>query len=402
MIAKQIKNLCSEKGISRTWDKLIFWVKKNDYIKKESEGNGGNQEFAHVTYCVAPNAGDTVLSQCVRRTFQTNLKISNWRIIPVNNEVSIENIKAINKCGMLVIGGGGLFLPDTNKNSISGWQWAISKKLLNEINVPISVYSVGYNYFKGQENDSLFIDSLCALTEKSAFLGLRNRGSIKAVRNLLPKKLSTKIVFQPCTTTLIRKLYKDSIPAKKETGSIAINMAFDRENLRFGDNKEAILKQVAEAVSKIEKKGYKIFYVCHCWNDDKFLPYLREKEIKYEFVDLSRKYPHDIYKFYNEIDLVLGMRGHAQMIPFGLNCEIISLGTHNKMRWFLDDIEANNWYVDISDDITTISDRILSTFCNIHMTEHETTKKRLLDEQENMWNITMNNLRIIGGLGINY
>lgn len=44
------------------------------------------------------------------------------------------------------------------------------------------------------------------------------------------------------------------------------------------------------------------------------------------------------------------------MIPFGLNCGIISLGTHDKMRWFLDDLGAADWDIDL-----IVSDRIFDT-----------------------------------------
>ena len=395
MVNRRIKRLLSENGICRSVDRILFQIEKKEYQERESMGNGGDTTFAHVTYCVAPNIGDTVLSQCVRRTFESRIRVADWRIFPVVKEVNSNTIIEINKCGALVIGGGGLFLPDTNSNSISGWQWAISKEQLDQIHRPIYVYSVGYNYFKGQEPGDIFVDSLHYLVKKSTFFGLRNMGSVEVIRRLLPDGLSSKIVFQPCTTTLIRKLFKHEMPKKKETGSIAINMAFDRLDLRYGKSVDLILKQVAKAIRIIETKGYKIFYVCHCWDDDKFLPYLREKNIKYVLVDLSRQFPMEAYLFYNKMDVVLGMRGHAQMIPFGLNCEIISLGTHDKMKWFLDDIKANDWYVDLSESINTISDRIINTFERIHEDERDYTENRLIQAQENLWRITQKNLGTI-------
>ena len=394
---KNIKELFSERGLIRTIDKANYIIRGSQYNNSESLGNGGSLKFAHVTYCTAPNAGDTVLSQCVRKTIESRYKLAKWEIIPVQSEVNKDTIKKINECNMIIIGGGGLFLPDTNANTISGWQWAISKELLEQIEIPVCVYTVGYNYFRGQETNNLFKESLCALAEKSSFFGLRNMGSLRAIRGLLPENLATKVSFQPCTTTVIRHLYGDKIAAKKNTRSVAVNMAFDRSNLRFGEHKDTVLKQVARAIKEIEDKGYKVYYVCHCWDDDKFLPYLKEMKVRYELVDLSRKFPPDVYDFYNHIDVVLGMRGHAQMIPFGLNCEIISLGTHDKMKWFLEDINADDWYIDLFDDVENVSDRIMDKFCEIHETNREKTRNRLMKEQENLWNITQNNLEKLGG-----
>ena len=176
---------------------------------------------------------------------------------------------------------------------------------------------------------------------------------------------------------------------------LAVNMAFDRGNLRFGTNREIILSQVASAIKHIESKGYKIYYVCHCWNDDNFLPYLQAENVKYTLVDLSRKFPDDVYTFYNKMDLVLGMRGHAQMIPFGLNCEIISLGTHNKMKWFLEDIDSTDWYIDLTHKYEQLSNIIIDKFEEIHETNRSKTQERLIVSQNKLFEITNNNLTII-------
>ena len=393
----QVKTLFAEGGISRSVEKVRFKFKSQDYLNKEISGNGGTKDIAHVTYCIARNAGDTVLSQCVRKVFNSHIKNSGWNIIPVTEAVNQGTVETINRCQKLVIGGGGLFLPDTNENTISGWQWAIPGNMLCDIRVPICVYSVGYNYFRGQKANEMFVDSLRKLVDKSSFFGLRNNGSVTAIKQMLPKELSDKVVFQPCTTTLIRKIYQ-GIEDKTENGTVAVNLAFDRENLRFGNKKEIILNQIADAISQIYKKGYKIFYVCHCWDDDKFTPYLKKKNIRYTLVDLSHRYPESIIDFYNKMDVVIGMRGHAQMIPFGVNCEIISLGSHDKMKWFLEDIDALDWYIDLSEDIQDIGDRIVDVFIKRHELERDITQKRLIECQNKLWNQTEENMRRINEL----
>ena len=39
----------------------------------------------------------------------------------------------------------------------------------------------------------------------------------------------------------------------------------------------------------------------------------------------------------------IGMRGHAGMIPFGVGTPIISLVSHPKLRYFLEDIGHAEW-----------------------------------------------------------
>ena len=104
---------------------------------------------------------------------------------------------------------------------------------------------------------------------------------------------------------------------------------------------------------------------------------------------------HDkLLNIYNNMDVVIGMRGHAQMIPFGLNCEIISLGTHDKLKWFLQDIDAMDWYIDLQKE-RNIKEKILDTFTNIHEVHYDETKKRLNEQQEKLYHITENNIKQI-------
>lgn len=369
---------------------------KDAYLRAEREGNGGKMRIAHVTYYLATNSGDTVLSQCVRRTVMSAEKVKDWDLIPVRGAVTEETLRRINDCDMLMIGGGGLFLPDTNANTVSGWQWAVSNGQLEQIRVPVCVYSVGYNYFPGQEPAALFKTALTALLKKSSFFGLRNTGSVEAVRALVPDELADKVVFQPCTTTLIQKL-RPELPAREKTGKVAVNMAFDRADRRYGTKKEEILRKTALAVRAIQDRGYEIVCVCHVDDDAAFFPYLKAAGVRFKTEDLSRCYPDHVYAFYNDMDVVLGMRGHAQMIPFGLNCGILSLGTHDKMKWFLDDIGAPDWYVDLTD-TEGLTERITERFVTLHETDAVQTEERLLSAQERLWGITKDNLAAIGAL----
>jgi hypothetical protein len=42
------------------------------------------------------------------------------------------------------------------------------------------------------------------------------------------------------------------------------------------------------------------------------------------------------------------MRGHAGMIPFGLGTPIVSLVSHPKLRYFLEDIGRPEWGLDVA------------------------------------------------------
>ena len=384
----------------RVWRRLTKpFVSLQLKIYKLHEENtlGSEKEISQVTYYKVGNLGDTVLSQCVRRTLRLLCGFKTYNLIVVNKPVTDDTIMRINKTKMLVIGGGGLFLPDTNANSISGWQWAISEDQLQRIKVPVILYTVGYNYFRGQSSNELFEKNLRLIISKSQFVGLRNNGSCQAVKSILEdgaqdnvSRSLPEIVYQPCTTTLIRQIYPE-LPPKKRTGKIGINIAFDREKLRFGDDQELILTQIAKAMKTLVGRNYKLYYIAHAGIDLRFVPYLKKEGVRFKEINMSSWLPQKAIRFYNEIDCVFGMRGHAQMIPFGVNCEIISLGSHEKMRWFLDDIDSLDWYVELRQSPETLSERIVDTFTRIHEIEPEKTKERLLKAQEKLWKISQTN-----------
>lgn len=433
--------------------RFVRKIKKPLYKKREENCLADGPRAVHITYYKALNMGDTVLSACVRRTLSQLCGMSFPHLVSVDEPVTDALIETINQADLLVIGGGGLFLPDTNKNSVSGWQWAIPPDQLKKIRVPIVVYTVGYNYFRGQSRSTLFEENLRLLLAKSSFIGLRNLGSCRAVTEILQQNASVcagfgaqaggesglemqvyqeangtdcgadgwtkggpaapehdrdftggsallqvpEIVFQPCTTTLIRKLYPE-LPGAEKTGRIGLNLAFDRSELRFGEEKERILSQIAQAMKEIENRGYTIVYIAHCIEDFQFLPWLDAAGVRCEKAETSDWFPEKALSFYNRIDLVLGMRGHAQMIPFGLNKEIITLGTHDKMRWFLEDIDAEDWYIELRENPDQLKETIVRTFIRVHETESDRTRERLLAAQEQLWEITRQNAEKISAI----
>lgn len=371
--------------------KWLSNYQKKKYVKRETVNRNSQNELkaAHITYCITNNAGDTMLSQCARKF----LGFKYWKIIGVVEPVTDIVIEEINNNDILVIGGGGLFLPDTNKNDISGWQWAVSEEQLNNIDIPIVIFSVGYNYFKGQDKSELFIRSINNIVAKASFVGLRNTGSVLAIREILREDLRSKVIYQPCTTTLISKLYNTN--KIQNTKIIGFNVAFDREERRFGDRKEEILTQIAKAARIIEQRGYKIKYIAHSDEDLRFLKYLDWQKVTYSVVNLTDSLPQKIIACYEKIDLMIGMRGHAQMIPFGIGCRIISLSTHDKMRWFLEDIDATEWEVNLTKNIDRISDSITKLFVDINEKNNNNTDIKLKHAQERLWNISCQNYEAI-------
>ncbi len=345
------------------------------------------------------NAGDTSLFQATRDTFDFFLGKNDWVMEALWKKVTDDKAKQINETSKgLIIGGGGLFLKDQKgaEASCSGWQWNCPTDIIPTLEVPIILFAVGYNRFRGQEDfEEEFGQHISQLLKSSSFFGLRNHGSIEAIKKYVPESLREKIKFQPCPTTLSWFLYNDIYNFgkendPKETKRLVINMAFDRKHLRFLDNEDNTLISTANVLKKHDSKGWSVILVNHKPQDDFFSQYLKDAGLSFETVNLYDKQPKAILDFYNSVDVVVGMRGHAQMIPFGLRKNIISIISHDKMQWFLDDIGHSNWGVDISDkDYEAKLDSLLG---RIGETDYSKVNDEVIEAQTKLWKITQENM----------
>ena len=365
---------------------------------------GAKLNISHVTIYSTGNAGDTVLSTAMRDLFNTSFGSISWNIKKVTATINQRYIDSLNKTDAIIIGGHGLFLPDTNPNDISNWEFACSEEYYDEITKPIIVFAVGYNYFKGQERSLLFESNVRKLVEKSAFFGLRNQGSVREIQSFLDDSLKKKVVYQPCPTMIARYLYPD-LPPKKGTGKIAFNLALDRAKLRMADKIDEILGQIALAMRRISEKGYDVYFITHMATEIPFLRYLEKQHVRFSFKDASTWDAKKLMLFYNSMDVVIGMRGHGIWIPFGVNCQIISLGNQNKTKWFLEDIDALDWFIDITEEPEKLAEQIVKKFVEIHEEKDAETDQRLIEAQKTLWEITCQNMKRIeqaigGGMNV--
>ncbi|MGK7951179.1 MAG: methyltransferase domain-containing protein [Xenococcaceae cyanobacterium] len=340
------------------------------------------------------NGGDTLLFPAIRWLWQKHLAPTDFTLSSLRGEVTQATIDEINQHDALIIGGGGLFLADTNPNNLSGWQWACSTELLDKIKVPIILFAVGYNRFRGQgEFKPVFTENLCKLIEKSAFVGLRNYGSIEAIKHYLPESLHHKLTFQPCPTTLLSRFYPN-IPSKIESKKpiVSVNIAFDRHHLRFGYREDKILWGIADSLLILQEKGWKPVLFNHSTGDRDAYLWFKARGLNLDETNLFFVSPQTVINQYTRVSLALGMRGHAQMIPFGLNCPILSLISHNKLGFFLDDIGHNEWGLelkngDIQNNLTAKIDYFIE--------ERDKINLQVRQAQDKLWQITQKNLEFI-------
>ncbi len=345
----------------------------------------------HVSADTYANMGDFLLVRCLRKTIErkTPGKIG-WIDVDVRKKVNDGFVSMCNQTNAVILGGGGLFLKDTNQNDVSNWQWNCTTEDIRNIRVPIYVLGIGYNRFRGQEDfEPCFTESVNTLVEQSAFFGVRNHGSVNAIRGYLREELREKVRFHPCATTVISKLYQ--LPSKqKQERVIAVNWASDRMAMRYQGKHYEVMKSIAN-VLKSFTPAYRIKCYMHCQMDELICKVLEAEQIPYEKVYMNRELTEEeLLERYTEPDLVLAIRGHAQMIPFGCKTPVVSLISHDKLKWFLDDIEHPEWGVEVLDD--HFEEKLLEK-CNYMLDNRDKIRKEIEAAQEIFWNVIQENLK---------
>lgn len=290
----------------------------------------------------------------------------------LRREVDLALVERINSSAdAVVIGGGGLFLQDTNPNRLSGWQWKISAEALAAIEVPLIIYALGDNRFPGQpEFDELMRSHVSQVLDKSVFFGLRNTGSIETMSRFLGVEgdversglsanseagaisRSGPIRLQPCPTTIAGLLYEPLIGRRPDPSQklLAIQMLVHPRQQCAGYDAEVIHRATIDAARMLVAGGWTILSVPFHPDDAEVSEQLVAEVPEIKEV---RLYGSDIgffagFDLFASIPYVLGGRGHAQMIPFAVGSIPISLDLHAKLGYFAEDIGHPEFVVPVA------------------------------------------------------
>lgn len=365
-----------------------------------TSGRAGAKRLLHIGVhnSANRNAGDTLLFPVVRHAFDSLIGPFDWELRQAWQAFDLEDAQRANRdFDGVVIGGGGLLLRDQAGSDVSrsGWQWNSSVEAVQALRVPLIVFAIGYNRFRGQPDfDPVFTDHLRAVAERAPFFGLRNSGSIQALQRYLPDAQAARLRRQFCPTNVLWQLYPEHRRAAQQHDAgqnqvLAFNAAFDRAGHRFGDAQQSLLARVAHAVRSAQDRGWRIVNVAHKSADREIEPYLDAAEVDYDTEDLTDADPDAVMAFYARVDLAFGMRGHAQMIPFGLRRPILSLISHDKMRFLLDDIQRPAWGVEVDNEALP---QTLARVLHRLETERAAVHAEIAVSQQAVWEETRGNL----------
>lgn len=316
--------------------------------------------------CPGTNVGDNALTIGLINSFKKykNIAIHNFRLRGI--QFTQEYINQINKeCDMIIIGGGGLLHCSPSirkkKDNNSGTLWEINPENIEKISVPIVIYAVGYNVFRGEEDlPHIAKKSITEMIRNAKIFSVRNDGSKQRLVKFLGR-FSNKIRKIPDPGLYVDATSYKLIPninksiridrLNKNDINIAFQLAFDRVKHRYLD-----IMSFFEKIKYIVDYDFGTIRNITFW----FVPHVRLDNVYLNrYLDNTfNKLPYlpkyedcgKIMDFYKKMDIVIGMRGHANICPFGLGTPIISLVSHDKNKGFMLDVGMREFYVDINND----------------------------------------------------
>lgn len=311
------------------------------------------QRLLHLDLKTIYSYGDQLLFELVRHAFNDFGDGEYFDVTeshPYRERVTAAWVDQVNEnFDGVVIGGGGIFPRRLNAAAASGWQWNISTELLARLKKPIIVFGAGNPpAFDPDTFKPVFRTHINQTMKQSIFFGLRSTGAVDSMREYLDDPADAPLVFQPCPTTINKFLLPGLVgvdnPNERRLG---LQLGLETPHLDSGLKPEDIFPRYAELVRQLQADGWQLDFFAHKRADQDF------------FTEYGHKLGLNSIQLYGTPDLlfsgvhayaqpriVLGARGHSQMIPFGAGRIPLSMSTNDKIRYFAHEAGHPEWLVD--------------------------------------------------------
>lgn len=312
------------------------------------------------------NYGDLALQNGVMSQFNRHAEHA-LEFVPIHCQqtwIHPDLIDMINSQGdMLLLGGGGMVFHRPEDDSHSGWQFNIRTEDIDKIEVPIVVYAIGFNQFFYDDRGfkPQMPENLRRVQERARIFSVRNQGSRQALTKLGLDPEQIEVIPDPGMFTVPSALQLPELQGHDLL--IGLNWAGDRPFYRFPEpweeHRGAAINSLADALNKVldQSENGRVIFVPHLQEniDSEVYPLFKER-LGERIINLEQIAGH-IYPpsyaqsgfladLYRQMDCVIGMRGHANIIPFGMNTPIVGFGSHNKNRFFLEECGLTDYMID--------------------------------------------------------
>jgi polysaccharide pyruvyl transferase WcaK-like protein len=344
------------------------------------------------------NYGDLAILVAMKQLFRNNFSES-LDFMAVNSDLtydpegfrnyppprlSKELIREINEtCDLMVVGGGGQIMNRDSHHSVSGWQFNCSIEDLNTFEIPLVTFGIGYNKFPKEPHFfNNFAKHLAATYRKSELFSVRNAGTADVVYGAVGENQPIYLISDPAMFIESKPL---NIPALGDKPVLGINWAGDASYKRFhGFQENDLFLDIIQFCKNWSRTtGGKILYIPHLmyYDFDKFQDF--RNHLGDDVVGLHKECPwlypeHELgtplfVGAYKACTAVLGMRGHANILPFGQGVPAFGYGAQDKVKFFQDEVGGISLGMDPMKHYTEVMD---SVFKNRAETLRKMSEKR--------------------------
>lgn len=326
------------------------------------------------------NSGDYMIGIATKKHVENflfkNKKIILWKSFNCRDLFVNKLIKELNEFDAIIVGGGGLILPDSSPNKNSCWQWNIKKNMLMLIKIPIYVISIGFNLFYNQDitmpnkksnkrfkiRKKIFKEHIEMLINKSKLFTMRHYGDIDKLKQIVDVKYHRKIKFLYCPTIwYVKKFWYPKVNINRNL--IAFEVKDDRPFRRYyAINREQFYEELFKFILYLMNKNENVVYLSHDGSRTFYDWLINIKKVKVPFLDNSIADEKAIFNNYKNIKTIVCMAGHSQMMGYGLKCNLISMISHDKLKFFLQDVNYKNKGIEINKEKNNICTKAINIY----------------------------------------
>lgn len=289
-------------------------------------------KIAHIHVWDKKNKGDLAIVIAVQDLLKDKFSNSDIFDFPIEflSQGSASDLKKINSCDFVVVGGGGIFYH---------YFLPFSREVISKINKPIFIFGAGYIRELGAKSLNLEqLESLLYLIDKSKIVALRDNYTKKFLIKNGADVEKIRLIGDPASLLKEKKINK-SKAAEFELDSDCIKVGLNLNYsgwLGFGQYKKEILgsyKSVANYF--IKKYNARIYYLKHHPGEDQII-----KELDFPIFKVVDLHPYQQKYLYSKMDLIIGMMLHSCVMAFGALTPEINLAYDLRNKSFANFIQS--------------------------------------------------------------
>jgi len=287
------------------------------------------------------NTGDNAALYNIRRYIDAEWTDINMQDLANANQSIPQLVNLFldinNKYDMIMVGGAGLIEGGVWNNTPTGWKLPFNKDTLSVISIPIVVFGVGFNFFRGMPKlNEEGKKNLSLLIDKAKVFSVRNDGSYEELMDAVTPSKEIYEIIDAGGMQEVECPQKDKIEIGCFNPTMNGGGPWQSRNIPI-DNLLRIIKSHNMQAHTHGHKAYCPEYDSLDWiiNKDEFIHNLKN--------DFQKN-----IEIYNDVDFIVPMHQHGQLFSFGKNIPYISIASMEKMVKQDKKLGLENYSVDTS------------------------------------------------------